>query len=566
MPNAGSATHGVSSPTPRNNLISARCYHFSIAQPKFTVNRRTHGRRSHLFGLLAAAFFLLSGVLFVPHLGVQNDEALFASPLFAPKDWFYRIRLFHSDIPLLLMSYLGTCKTLIYKFLFQWFGVSPESTRIPMVLAGAGSVWLLWLLLRRLSGQRAALVGCALLTSDSIYLLTTCYDWGPVALQHLLLLAACLLVVRFHQERREGSLFAGFFLAGVAVWDKALALWMLSGICIACILVARRAVLENVNRRRIGLAAAGFCLGASPFLIYNVTHGFATLRENAGRDFSDIAGRARQFENTLDGQGMFGWLVEEDQNTPSPHRPSGPLERLSDEISSLAGHPRHSLMFYGLLLALALAPLARGADWKGILFAAVALAAAWIQMATTKNAGGSVHHIILLWPLPAMIVAISLAAASRRLGRAGLPAVLAVTVLLAGSQILVTNEYFAQTVRNGGTVPWSDGVYTLAELLKTTPSKTVSCVDWGILDALRLLDRGRLPLRWGGDETDASLPGLVSGAPALFVGHTPGREVFQGKTEHLLQVAAGLSYRRKMLAVIADTYGRPTFEVWEFEP
>jgi hypothetical protein len=371
--------------------------------------------------------------------------------------------------------------------------------------------------------------------------------------------------VRFHQDGREGSLFGAFLLAGLAVWDKALALWMLSGICIACILVARRQILNAMSRRRISLAAVGFCLGASPFLIYNLTHGFASLRENAGRDFSDIPGRARQFENTLNGQGMFGWLIEEDQNTPEPHPPSNTLESISAEISTFAGHPRHNLMVYGLLLALALAPLARGSARKVVLFGVTAMAVAWIQMATTKNAGGSVHHIILLWPLPAMIVAISLAAASRRLGRAGLPAALAVTALLAGSGMLVTNEYYAQTVRNGGTVPWSDAVYTLSDFLKTTPAKTLSCVDWGILDTLRLLDRGRLPLRWGGDETEASLQELVAAAPAVFVGHPVGREVFQGKTENLLKVAAGLGYRRRMLAVIGDSFSRSEFEVWVFE-
>jgi len=519
-----------------------------------------------MFGLLAAAFFFFSGVLFVAHLGVQNDEALFASPLFTPKDWFYRIRLFHSDIPLLLMSYLGTCKSLIYKFLFQWFGVTAGSIRIPMVLTGALSIWLFWLFLRRVAGERAALIGCALLISDSIYLLTNCFDWGPVALQHLLILGAMLLIVCFHQEGRDASLFGGFLLAGLAVWDKALALWMLSGIFIACILVAWRQISGAMSRRRVGLAAAGFCLGASPFLIYNVTHGFASLRENAGRDFSDVPERARQLENTLNGEGMFGWLIEEDRDTPAPHPPSNLVETVSAEISTDAGHPRHNLMVFGLLLALVLAPLARGNARKGILFGVTAMAVAWVQMATTKNAGGSLHHIILLWPLPAMIVAISLAAASRRLGRAGLPAAVAVTVLLAGSGLLVTNEYYAQTVRNGGTVPWSDAVFTLSDFLKTTPAKTVSCVDWGILDTLRLLNRGRLPLRWGGDESEASLPELVAAAPAVFIGHPVGREVFQGKTNRLLNVAGKLKYRRRMLAVIGDSFGRPVFEVWEFEP
>ncbi|HUK19120.1 MAG TPA: glycosyltransferase family 39 protein [Bryobacteraceae bacterium] len=525
----------------------------------------TQGRRSPYFALLASAFFLFSGVFFVPHLGVQNDEALFASPMLPPRDWFYRIRIFHSDIALLLMSYLGTLKTLLYKLVFGWFGVSAASTRIPMLLAGAASIWLFFLLLRRLAGERAACIGCTLLAADSLFLLTTCFDWGPVALQHLLIIAGLLLAVRFYQEGRSLSLFLAFLLFGLAVWDKALALWMLSGIGIAAMLTVPRRILDTVNLRRIGIAIGGLLLGASPLLIYNLTHRFATLQENSARDFSDLQGRARLLQNTVNGQAMFGWLVEEDQDTPAPHPPSGALESLSADISSIAGHPRHSLMVYGFLLALLLAPLARGPDLRAILFALAALALAWIQMATTANAGGSVHHSILLWPLPAMVIAVSLAAATRRLGRAGLPVVLALTAILAASEALVTNEYYALMVRDGGTVPWTDAVYTLSDYLKSSHAKTVACVDWGIMDSLRLLNRGTLPLRWGGDENDPRLADLIAQPATLFLGHTAGREVFPGKTEKVTQRAAALGYKRKVLAVIGDSFGRPTFEVFSFE-
>lgn len=527
----------------------------------------TQGRRSRFLPLIASAFYLFSGVFFIQQLGIQNDEALFASPIFPPRDWFYRIRIFHSDIALLLMSYLGTLKTLLYKLVFGCFGVSTASIRIPMLLAGAASIYLFFLLLRRMAGERTADVGCILLAADSIYLLTTCFDWGPVALQHLLIIGGLLLAVKFYQERQARSLFGAFLFFGLAVWDKALALWMLSGIAVAGVLILPRQILGAINLRRVGIAICGFTLGASPFLIYNLTHRFATLRENSARDTSDLAGRSRLLQNTLSGQAMFGWLIEEDQGTPLPHPPSNLLEKLSDDISSLAGHPRHSLMLYGLLLGLVLTPLARGADLRAILFAAVAMAVAWIQMATTANAGGSVHHIILLWPLPTMVIAVSLGAASRRLGRYGLAAAAVATAVLAGSELLVTNEYHALMVRNGGTVPWTDAVYTLSDYFGTGSNggsmKTLACVDWGILDTLRLLNRGTLPLRWGGEESD--LPNFASQPGTIFLGHAAGREVFPGKTQKLTQRAAELGYRRKVLAVLADSFGRPTFEIFSFE-
>ena len=131
------------------------------------------------------------------------------------------------------MSYLGCLKTLIYSPIFRLFGNGAYAVREPALLFGAASVWLFFLLLRRIAGNRAGLVGCWLLAADSLYLLTTCYDWGPVALQHLLIVGGVLLLMRFYQTKSNASLALGFLLFGLALWDKALALWMLSGFGIA---------------------------------------------------------------------------------------------------------------------------------------------------------------------------------------------------------------------------------------------------------------------------------------------------------------------------------------------
>jgi len=135
-------------------------------------------------------------------------------------------------------------------------------------------------------------------------------------------------------------------------------------------------------------------------------------------------------------------------------------------------------------------PLARGPDLRAILFALIAIIVQWAQMAITEGAGGSVHHIILVWPLPQMLIAVSFAAASRRLGRFGRPvaACALATVMLAGA--LPINEYYHLAWQNGGARNWTDAIYPLATYVRTTPAKRVFCLDWGIIDQLRLLGRG----------------------------------------------------------------------------
>ena len=103
----------------------------------------------------------------------------------------------------MMMSYLGALKAWLYRPIFSLFGIGVWSLREPPLVAGALSVWLFYLLfLRRVAGPRAAaLIGCSLLAADSIYLLTVCFDWGPVAFQHLLLIGgALLLLLRFYQK------------------------------------------------------------------------------------------------------------------------------------------------------------------------------------------------------------------------------------------------------------------------------------------------------------------------------------------------------------------------------
>ena len=121
----------------------------------------------HLFPLTACAFFFLAGLAFIPRLGIENDEALFASPWYQPKWEEYALHVGRTRLPLMLMNYLGTLKSWIYRPIFLWFGAGVRVTRIPMLLAGVASLWLFYLLLRRVAGEQAAIIGCCLLAADA---------------------------------------------------------------------------------------------------------------------------------------------------------------------------------------------------------------------------------------------------------------------------------------------------------------------------------------------------------------------------------------------------------------
>ena len=347
----------------------------------------------------ACLFFLFAGLAFLTKIGIENDETIFVGAFLKPYGGAYTIRIGHSRIPLMVMTYIGTLKAWLYRPLMSIFGTGLVTLRLPMLLAGVAGVWFFYRLLYRIAGLRAAIIGCTLLAVDSTYLLTVCFDWGPVALQHLLLLAGLLLLVRFYQQGALPALFWGFCLLGLGMWDKALAVWMLSGIGVAAMLVFPGRLLALASRKRIAISIVGFTLGVLPLLVFNLENEWATFRGNVSRDTSDIPGKARLLIETAKGDGLFGWMFDEQWQTPAPHAPRGIVEQASAKISSLAGHPRRHALFYAFLLAVLLTPLARGEALRAILFALVAMAVAWVEMAANANTGGGVHHTILLWPV-----------------------------------------------------------------------------------------------------------------------------------------------------------------------
>lgn len=523
--------------------------------------------------LAACGMFFLAGLPFVPHLGVQEDEALFAWGVYAPRSGPYILHTPIFDLPLMLMSYVGALKAWLYIPLFGAFGVSQWTIRIPMLAAGAATIWLVYLLVHGLAGKRAALTTCLLLALDPVYLLTICFDWGPVAFQHLLALGGLVLILTFWRSHSELALALAFFAFGLMLWDKALAIWTLTGLALAGICAVGRRIAAAITMRHLAVAAGAFVLGALPLIAFNLNSSGSTIDQTVAYDFRHIPQKLRVLEATADGSALFGWLNAEDGNTLPGRQPRSALQQASAAIAISTGVPRHNWMVYAFITALFLAPLSRGADRRTIVFFLIAAACTWAMMAVTANAGGGVQHAILLWPLPQIAMGVSFAVASRWFGRAGSSVLAAALVLLVGSNIAVLNNYYAATVRNGGAINWTDAVFPLSRSLTSFQASELYCVDWGIIGTLHLLSRGSLPLLVGSDELShpvwsdedrGHLKEFVSSPDHLFLTHVPRFEFFPGYTARLVNFAGALGYRRQTVSVIADTHGRPTFEVYRF--
>lgn len=477
-------------------------------------------------------------------------------------DWPAKDSLVLKDqqLPLMLMSYLGTLKTCIYTPLFNRWRPGLWSLRVPVLLTGAFVIWLFGRLLHRTLGPRAALLGCALLATDATFLLTTVFDWGPVALQHLLMVGGVLLVVAFAQEGSRVKLGFAFFFFGLAMWDKALASWWLGALGVSTLVFYPRRVLERVSVRTLTIAVLAFLAGAAPLIIFNVNRPLATFSGNARFSAGQLDQKVHLLKYTFDGSGLFGYIVREEREGPV-RAPATTLERFSTGLRDAIGEHRRSLQFWGFLLALAAIPL-----WwhrrRPVLFALLFLLITWLQMAFTRDTGGGVHHTILMWPFPQFLMAAVLTSPRRP----SLDAAAAVLVaVIAVSNLLVTNQYLCQFVRNGSGPIWTDAVLPLAHHMRPFRARQVFAMDWGIQGVLILLDRGQLGV-WNAEENvNPSQIDALLATKGLFVTHDETAEINRGIGARLRTLAAERGYRQLVRATIADRNGRPIFYVSEFE-
>lgn len=212
-----------------------------------------------LIGLSCA--FTLAGLTFAHNLGIEADEAIIASGIYGHGQPLYSWRIGSFDIPVMLMSYVGGLKTWIWNFYFLFFRPNAVTLRFPAILIGVASLWLLFAFVDRIAGRLAAWTGTLLLASDPVYLLLVTTDFGFVALQFLLKLSAILLLLRFHRRGSLRALAGAFLLFGLALWDKAVFVWVLFGLASATICLFPDTLRKYLTKKNYRHCSDGLCTG-----------------------------------------------------------------------------------------------------------------------------------------------------------------------------------------------------------------------------------------------------------------------------------------------------------------
>jgi hypothetical protein len=310
-----------------------------------------------------------------------------------------------------------------------------------------------------------------------------------------------------------------------------------------------------------------FAIGAFPLIRYNVRHEMITFRSNTVWTTRDIGTKVTLLGYTLEGSALFGAIMRDPWEKPV-REPESALEHAVVSLALKTRMQRESLQGWAVAVALVLLPFVwRTPAKRAILFALVFSFITFAQMALVHNAGGGVHHTILLWPMPQLIIAATFAYASMRIPRGAWIVAFAV-VAVCLSNVVVLSTYYTNLIRNGAVVAWTDAIYPAVDALRRMNTERVCATDWGFYDNIRAMVENRMFMCVAEDpnteEARKYALAQISDPKTVFIGHTPDAQIEQDRAARIEALAVARGYRKVSLGVFADGNGRPTIQIFTF--
>ena len=454
--------------------------------------------------------------------GLHQDEALFLKAIDDPAGCAFS--MFQGKVALMTMAYVGTLKAALYVPYLKLVSLSPFAVRLPLLfalVAIAGLSLRFWLGFGSVS---AVALTAILFIAHPLFVLPIVMDWGPVGLQ--LLLSTLLL----YAVSRNSLLWSGL-LAGLMVWDKAVAIWVLAAVVASAAMFYPARLRDFFHWR----ALVGFLLGASPYLYFRwmVPRAMGDLRTELVS--AELWPKVLAARHSLDGSAMLGLLFPVDP-PPTP---------------------------YGIVMSvvlLAVAGLALRRRLPAFFWAATAFALG--AMMLTGGAGGSIHHHLLVWPLLAAAACSTLVALPQPRW-----AVAIAGAFLAYSQLTAWIPYF-QAAAHGPRREWTD-VTTQVALDLARPGACpggVFALDWGFTDNLIALGRGRYRVQMAADdwwravlppEQRARAAARAADPQACLLEWADGPPYFTG-----VRAAADAALRERPSRVFLDRRRRPMIRLF----
>jgi hypothetical protein len=316
-----------------------------------------------------------------------------------------------------------------------------------------------------------------ILATDAVFVLINVFDMTVC----LLLLATVAFLWLVQRER----LGAAFFVAGLALWYKAIFLFPLAAMLLGFAIAYPRTVRRWLTWRNVAIAAVGIAVGCAPLIAFNLTRRGATFQ--ASQDLPGIPAREKlvMLQHTLDGRAFEHYMFRSSAEEKIALTGSSMGDVVVGWYRESHFGPGSALLPVLLLALLALAFLKRSTLFPALVFSWVAAGTAYLVMLFFRDAGAGPHHTVLLDPAPQFIVAASVAALAERWKVGHSAALLVLCVVVAGSNLWLLSRYWQAARANGFSVYWTDGVQNLANVLRAQ-SLPVAPLEWGTRNGVQI--------------------------------------------------------------------------------
>ena len=479
---------------------------------------------------------------------------------------------------IMTMPYLGGLKTLAFVPVVDLFGVNPTSVRLLAIAVAALALLATFAFTRRLfRDQWIATIAVVLLAVDPSFFFFSREDWGPTNFMLLTKAVAGWQLLRWWDTDSRWSLALGSFAAGLGLWDKGNFGWILAAGGLALLVVAGRTLLARLTARDGLVAAGAFAAGALPLIVYNLRSGFGTV--DAVRDL---------------GQNVLGLpSYPFDEPTPGAGLASEVLARFEtlshvldgSSVSRLLGSPIPShfevlpvIFALGAIVACGLLFTSnRGSREARAGVFLVLFALGVIAAATATDSGYHAHHLLLVYPLPHMVLALAIVLAARYVagrlhGRRNAFAVAAVLLaavpaVLAG---ITTAGVMSVLDETDGLGLWSARISDLERSLgRDRQQSEVVTVDWGLGPPLYGLSQGKLKvtelsyaLQDRQKDPQSVLSRPLRNPGARYVLHSEDTTVYSQARQRFFRAIRRTGTRMRMLRAFRGEQGRVVYEVY----
>ncbi len=467
-----------------------------------------HTRWRFALALAVLTYSFLCAALILQNPGLQYDESLLVLGAVHMRHSHQEITLPHDPhtwlclqgrcLPLMTVRYVGAIKEYLCLPFFAFFGTTAEVVRGTSVFLGAIGIWGLgWLLARQVSPETGVVTAWALAIHPA-YVDLTSFDNGTVAVWMAAMGLLALAVSRYCERRDRASALLLGIAMGFGVWARSNFLWLLAAIAVAAVVtLRRRAIPAPAN---LAAMAAGVGLGAAPWIVYQAISrggtfeavGMFTLRDSWKQILSSRT-----------------WMLAETLISDREHRAiwNGP------ELPAW-----QSMLALGTVLAACVVCLRQG-GWARAIAVTFLLLGAMFFFTRLPVAE---HHLIVLIPLAAVMVALLPARAGRVVG--------ALFVFCALWWQVSAIRGIGET---GGVGQWSDGIYALTDYLEQrAQGREVQILDWGLQNSIYVLSDARVKTR---EVFDSGRDwGVEIRKGGLFVMNTPNNRFFPEATNAFL--------------------------------